>query len=169
MAAGVRRRELSHSQCIFVTNKIITEKTFGIFKNGEAFRSPNVAYVTYAVCVWRVSCESCERGRRGGRLGLGGDGLARVVDLHVLVVVGLVAGRLAADVAGEGPRAAVHLHVLGQVVAAVEGLAALGHLAHVLLGHLVLAHVSLAVVLADELAAAVVARVGPHRLVRVHV
>lgn len=107
--------------------------------------------------------------RRLARLGLRGHGLARVVDLDVLVVVGLVAGRLAADGAGEGARAAVHLHVLGQVVGAVERLAALRHLAHVLLGRLVLAHVALAVVLADELAAAVVARVRPDRLVRVHV
>ena len=110
-----------------------------------------------------------ERSNVGQHLRLGGDGFPRVVDLDVLVVVGLVAGRLAADVAGEGARARVHLHVLGQVVAAVEGLAALGHLARVLLGHLVLAHVALAVVLADELAAAVVACVGPHGLVRVHV
>lgn len=89
--------------------------------------------------------------------------------LNVFVVVGFVAGGLAADVAGEGSRPAMYLHVLGQVVAAVEGLAALGHLAHELLAGLVLAHVPLAVVLADELAAAVVAGIGPHALVRVHV
>lgn len=59
--------------------------------------------------------------------------------------------------------------MLGQVVAAVEGLAAVGHVAHEFLLILMLLDVTLAVVLADELAAAVVARVRPHRLVGVHV
>lgn len=87
----------------------------------------------------------------------------------MLVVVGLVTGCLSADVARERPRTAVHLHVLGQVVAPMEGLTALGDLAHILLGNLVFPHVPLAVVFPDELAATIVACVRLYGLVRVHV
>lgn len=87
----------------------------------------------------------------------------------MLVVVRLIAGRLPADVTGERSRPAVHFHMFRQVVRSVERLTALLDLAHEFLSHLVFAHVSLAVVLADELAAAVVAGVGAHGLVRVHV
>lgn len=51
----------------------------------------------------------------------------------------------------------------------MERLTALRYLAHVLFGHFMFSDVSLAVVFSDELAAAVVAGVRSHRLVRVHV
>lgn len=102
-------------------------------------------------------------------LRLCGHGLPRVVDLYVLVVIRLVARCLPADVTSERTDPAVDLHVLGQIVAPMERLTALLDLADELLGRLVLPDVPLAVVLPDELAAAVVTCVGPHRLVRIHV
>lgn len=51
----------------------------------------------------------------------------------------------------------------------MEGLPALRDVTYKLLRHFVFSHMPLAVVLADELTAAVVAGVGAHGLVRVHV
>lgn len=90
-----------------------------------------------------------------------------MVDLDVLVVVRLGGGRLAADVAREGPLAGVYPLVLRQVVLPVE--LAVADLARVVLFRFVLARVPDPVVLADELAAAVVAGVRADRLVGVHV
>ena len=73
-------------------------------------------------------------------------------------MVRLGGGTLAADVAREGLLARVRAHVLGQVVRAVERLAA--DFARVLLVLLVLAEVAHAVRLAQELHAAHVARVS---------
>lgn len=87
----------------------------------------------------------------------------------MLIVIRLIARRLPADVARERPSAAMDLHMLGQVITPMERLTALGDLADVLLRRFVFLDVPLAVVLAYELAAAVVAGVGAHGLVRVHV
>lgn len=89
--------------------------------------------------------------------------------LNMFIVIGFVTRRLPADVTGEGSRAAVHLHMLREVITPMERLTAFGHLTNELLRHLVFADVPLTVVLPDELAAAVVAGVGADRLVRVHV
>lgn len=79
------------------------------------------------------------------------------MDSHVLVVVGLGATGLAADVTRVGSRARVHPQMFLEIVGAMEGLVA--DVARVRLVLLVLLHVSQTVVLADELGAAVVARV----------
>lgn len=89
------------------------------------------------------------------------------MDSHVLVVIGLGAAGLAADVTRVRPRARVHSQMLLEIVRAVEGLVA--DVARVRLVLLVLLHVPQAVVLADELRAAVVARVRPHVPMGIHV
>lgn len=63
----------------------------------------------------------------------------------------------------------MHAHMLRQIITPVERFTAVRHLANVLLIVLMLLDVPLAVILAYELAAAVVARVRTNRLVRVHV
>lgn len=87
----------------------------------------------------------------------------------MLIMVRFVARRFAADVTGERPRAAMDLHMFGEVVASVERLTALRDFADVFFCHLMLANVPLTVVFPDELAAAVVAGVRADRLVGVHV
>lgn len=91
------------------------------------------------------------------------------MDFDVFVVIGFGAGRLAANVARVRPDPRVHFQMLREVVTSVKGLSAIGHLARVHLLVLVLFHVPQAVVLSDELASAVVARVRSDGLVRVHV
>lgn len=90
-----------------------------------------------------------------------------MVYLHVLVVIRLRRGSFTADVAGVRPESAVDAHVIFQVVGPVEGLAAHLTTEHLLV--LVLFHVSLAVVLSDELRPTVVTSVRSDALVRVHV
>jgi len=90
-----------------------------------------------------------------------------MVDLQMLVMVGLRGGALAADGAGERSLAGVHAPVLDQIVVPMEGLVAL--VAGELLGAMMLAPMPHVVVLADELAAAVLARVRLDLLVRVDV
>lgn len=63
----------------------------------------------------------------------------------------------------------MHAHVLRQIITPVESFTAVRHLANIFLIVLMLLDVPLAVVLTYKLAAAVVARVRTHRLVRVHV
>lgn len=108
-----------------------------------------------------------ERSSRVSALVLGIYRLARVMNSNVLVVIGLGAAGLAADVTRVRPRARVYAQVLLEIVRAVEGLVA--HVARVRLILLVLLHVPQAVVLAYELGAAVVARVRPHIAVGIHV
>lgn len=98
---------------------------------------------------------------------LGINRLARVVDSHVLVVIGLGAARLAADVTCVRPSARMHPQVFLKIVRAVEGLVT--DVARVRLVLLVLLHVPQAVVLADKLRATVVARVRPHVPMGIHV
>lgn len=93
--------------------------------------------------------------------------LSRVMDSHVLVVIGFGTAGFAADVTRVRPRARVHPQVLLEIVRAVEGLIA--HVARVCLVFFMLLHVPQAVVLADELGAAVVARIRPHVPMGIHV
>lgn len=88
------------------------------------------------------------------------------MDSHVLVVIGLGAAGLAADVTRVRSRARVHPQMLLEIVRAMEGLVA--YVARVRLVLLVLLHVSQTVVLADELRAAIVARVRTHVTVGIH-
>lgn len=86
---------------------------------------------------------------------------------NVLVVIGLGAAGLAADVTRVGSRARVHPQMLLEIVRSVEGL--ITDVARVRLVLLVLLDVPQAVVLAYELGAAVVARVRSHVTMRIYV
>ena len=66
--------------------------------------------------------------------------LARVMNSHVLVVIGFGATGLAADMTRVRPRARVHPQMLFEIVRAVEGLVA--HVARVRFVFLMLLHVS---------------------------
>jgi len=90
-----------------------------------------------------------------------------MVDLQMLVVVGLRCGALAADGTRERTLPGMHSPVLYQIVMPMERLIAL--VAGELLGAMMFAPVSHVIVLADELAAAVLARVRFDLFVRVDV
>lgn len=92
-----------------------------------------------------------------------------MVYFDMLVVVGFCAGRLAAYVAGERPHARMDRQMLSQVITPVECFTTIRHFAYVFLFVFVLLHVPLAVVLPDELASAVIARVRSDGFVSVHV
>lgn len=85
---------------------------------------------------------------------------------YMLVVIGLGAAGLAADMTRVRSRARVHSQMLFEIVRSVEGLVA--YVARVRLVLLVLLDVPQAVVLAYELGAAVVARVWSHVTMRIY-
>jgi len=85
----------------------------------------------------------------------------------VLVVIGLGAAGFAANVTRVRSRTRVHPQMFLEIVGAMEGLVA--YVARVRLVLLVLFDVSQAVVLANELRAAIIARVGTHVTVGIHV
>lgn len=91
-----------------------------------------------------------------------------MVYFDMFIVIRFITTSLSANVTGERPRPAVHPHVFRQIVTPMKRLTTIWHFAHKLLGHLVLLHVSLAIIFPDELTAAVVTRVRSHRLVSVH-
>lgn len=92
-----------------------------------------------------------------------------MVYFHVFIMIRFIARCFIADITRERSRATMHFHMLRQIVASMERLAAFWNVAYKLFSHFVLSDVSLTVVLSDELAAAVVARVWADRFVRVHV
>ena len=87
----------------------------------------------------------------------------------VFIMIGLVAGCFPAYITGKRPRTTMHFHMFGQIITPMERFTAFRHFAHILLHHFVFPDVTLTVVLPYELTAAVVARVGAHRLVGIHV
>lgn len=90
-----------------------------------------------------------------------------MMNLNVFIVIRLGGGRFAANMTRIRPIAAMHPHVILQIVRTMKRLTA--HVAVVRFFVFVLFDVSLTVVLADKLRPAIVARVRAQAFMRVHV
>lgn len=90
-----------------------------------------------------------------------------MMNRNMLIVVRFGRRRFAAHVTRVRPQAAVHPHVIFQIIRPMERLPAHGTRERLLV--LVLLDVPLTVVLTDKFGAAIIARVRPDALVRVHV